>query len=204
MENIMKLYECKFDYLDLALAEIYKKYYTWPSFRLSLPNKYEITTSALFEDSKFSKMQNGLYVITNIWLYQDKFYGPLVSFKFMYSPIEEVLVYYDGRYDIIETIFSSKHDKDALMLLLVENGTKKMFRRTIKYKDVANIYEIGNMNIYELTYPAGMLLKDIWWLDCNELKNINYKQYMQKIIIQVQRGEYPKYIYSLFQLSKEA
>jgi hypothetical protein len=198
--NIMELYECKFEYLNLALGEIYKKYMRMPSFRLSLPYKYEITTSALFESDKFSQMQDGLYLITNIWAYSDEFYGAFTSFKFMLSPIEEVSVYDDGRYDVIKEI---PENEDVLILLLVENGIKRTILKRIRNKEVATFYVMGKLLFYELTYPAGTILKDIWWLDCEELKTMDYKKHIEEIKQQIEGYAFPRYISGLIKFSNK-
>ncbi|MFZ8805764.1 MAG: hypothetical protein ACO2PO_22670 [Candidatus Calescibacterium sp.] len=200
MENIMGLYECKFNYLNLVLEEISKKYSILPSFRLSLPYKYEITTSMLFETKPFSEMQDGLYLITNIWGYANDFFGTPISFKFIYSPIEEVLVYDDLRYMIEQGV--SEH-KGTLTFLLVENGTKKIVVKKIREVGVANTVVLGQLLIYELTYPTGLILKDIWWMDCEELKSMDYRKYIAEIQNLIESKAYPSYINYLINFSNE-
>jgi hypothetical protein len=198
--EIMELYECKFNYLNLVLDEISKKYSRLPSFRLSLLYKYEITTSMLFETKPFSEMQDGLYLITNIWGYANDFYGTPISFKFIYSPIEEVLVYDDRKYDIDQGV---SENEGTLTFLLVENGTKRIVVKKIRGGDIANTVVLGQLLIYELTYPTGLILKDIWWMDCEELKSMDYRKHIAEIQNLIEGNAYPRYINYLINFSNE-
>jgi hypothetical protein len=198
--EIMELYECKFNYLNLVLEEISKKYSRLPSFRPSLPYKHEITTSMLFETKPFSEMQDGLYLITNIWGYANDFFGTSISFKFIYSPIEEVIVYDDLKYMIDQGV--SKHE-GTLTFLLVANGKKEIVVKKIREVGVANTIVLGQLMIYELTYPTGLILKDIWWMDCEELKSIDYRKHIVEIQNLIEGKALPRYINSLITFSNE-
>jgi hypothetical protein len=110
----------------------------------------------------------GIYFITNIWIYEDDIYNYLVSFVFRTKPNEEVVVY-GKRFDAISKTRLRYITSYYLFYAFVCDRNIEIESKIISSKkdiNVANIYKGKGIYSYELHNKVVEFLDSIWWYKC--------------------------------------
>ncbi|MFZ8805518.1 MAG: hypothetical protein ACO2PO_21420 [Candidatus Calescibacterium sp.] len=120
----------------------------------------------------------GIYFITNIWIYEDEIYNYLVSFVFRTKPNEEVVVY-GKRFNAISRTRLSYIASYYLFYAFVCDGNIMIESKMIssnKNINVANIYKGKGIYSYELHNKVVEFLDSIWWNKCEALMWLDVKR----------------------------
>jgi hypothetical protein len=144
----------KMEYARQKLEELDKVYHYSSNFKASKPGHIELETTTS-ELAKGNIIRNGVYPITNIWIFENEIHGYLTSFVVRTGKRKEIIVY--GERSDLYYVKPSR-----LYFILACNGKIKIYSFYVEV-DVANIYKLKGMDVYELHEQVVEFLDSFWF-----------------------------------------
>jgi hypothetical protein len=133
----------KIRYVGKKLKELDEVYHYSSNFKASEPGHIELETTTK-ELAKGNIIKNGVYLITNIWIFKDEIHGYLTSFVVRTGKRKEVIVF--GENPKIEP-YDVKPNK---LFFIVACNEKIKIDSSYLNVNVANTYKLKGMDVYEL------------------------------------------------------
>jgi hypothetical protein len=153
MANILSSIR-KIEYVKEKLVKLDEVYHYSRNFKASEPGHIELETTTS-ELAKGNIIRNGVYLITNIWIYKDKVFDYLASFVVRTGKRKEVIVYGKGT-----SIYYIEPNK--LFFVFACNGKTNIKSFSVGVK-VADTYKLKGMYVYELHNQVVEFLDSFWF-----------------------------------------
>jgi len=149
--NILSAFR-KIEYVSMKLEELDKVYHYSSNFKGTEPGRIELETTT----SELAKgIKDGVYPITNIWIFKDEIHDYLTSFVIRTGERKEIIVFGES---------SDLHyvKPNELFFIFACNGETKIRRFSVQV-NVANIYKLKGMDVYELHKQVVKFLDSFWF-----------------------------------------
>jgi hypothetical protein len=150
----------KIEFAREKLVKLDKVYHYSRDFKASKSGRIELETTT-GELVKGNIIRSGVYFITNIWIFKDEIYDYLVSFVFRTGERKEVIVYGKGIYSLVGTVLYQLGPKE-LFFVFACNGKTRIKNFPVDV-NVANIYKLKGMYVYELHNQVVEFLDSFWF-----------------------------------------
>jgi hypothetical protein len=152
-------------------------------YEYSKRNFIPVRPSSNYEDITITEIpqtdiRDGVYLITNFWIYEYEPYNYLVSFVYKdiigWGGVGDVIVYGEGVYTLTETALNYISPSTLFFIFVCEKDIRIKSFQVERQVKIANIYKLNGIYVYELHNEVVKFLESfLWseitaWLDVKE------------------------------------